>query len=199
MRQDVKMSSMPRTVPSGQTLLANFQNVFVSKATLETAHYEADRSEDELLQHLQSVSSGAYLQPTALAVDNQDAITKASLDAHIKKVQADQLDSMSAFQFQQLQQESQSTFVGHKVRVSVRLPQRQPIEAVWFDQHNGYRNSPLKRKLISGTIKEVILDKNVLIIKPSIRSRLLNSSLQNYVVYVIDPDNLLPMVDIAIL
>lgn len=189
---------MPHVKPTSQQLLANFQTVFVSLMTVQAARSEAQRSEQAMINHLQTIGAGGYLQPTALLNDNQDAVSKASLDAHIKKVQADQLDDMNAYQLQELQQQTQASYANCKVQVIVRTPERQPVEIVWFDQQHGYRSNLTKKKMITGVITEVLLDKNALVLRPTAASRLLNNRLHSYIIYVIDPDTCRPMIDIAV-
>lgn len=165
--------------------------------TVQAAHYEAERSEQELLNHLQSVGAGGYLQASALASDDQAVVSHASLDAHVKKVQADQIDSMNSYQLQELQQQTQTEYAGKKVQVSVRDSSKQPVETVWFDQRNGYRSNVTKKRSFTGTITEVLLEKNALVLRPAITSRLMNGSLRSYIVYIIDPETSTPMVELT--
>jgi hypothetical protein len=184
---------------SGQQLLADYQTVFVSTATIEAAKYEAAQSENELINHLADVSGGTYLQPGALSSDVQADLTRTSLDTHIKKVQARQLDSMNAQQLQQLLEQDRAIYLGRKIAVSSLRPKSDAIESVWFDQRAGFRSHVTRKRRVVGTIQDVLLDRNVLILKPSFGARLLNNTLENYMVYVIDPDSLMPMVEFTLL
>jgi hypothetical protein len=183
---------------SGQALVADYQTVFVSTATIEAASYEATRSENELVQQLERISAGTYLNPGALAATDQDAMTRASLDAHIKKVQAQQLHAMNAAQMQQLIEQDRSLYKGRKVHITVRQAASQPVDIVWFDQQNGYRTSPARKKTIVGTVEDVLLDRNLLILRPALGPRLMNSRLQNYLVYIIDPQTFSALIDITV-
>jgi hypothetical protein len=189
------MSRKTKTPFSGQLLLADFQNVFVSTATAEAARFEAQKSESDLMNHLNTISRGSYLQPGTIGQDLQTDVARASLDAHIKKVQAEQLDSMTAEQTQNLIAADRNAYRGQKVTVKTIVSGLSPIELVLFDERNGYRSNTSRRKTVSGTIEEVLLDKNMLILKPSWRARVMNSGLQNYLIYVIDPDTLNPMIE----
>lgn len=184
---------------SGQQLLADFQTVFVSTATTEAAKYEAVRSENALLDHLAATGGGSYLNPGDLSSDAQADLTRTSLDTHIKKVQAQQLDSMNVRQLQDLQKAARGTYIGCKVGVTTLQPKSNAIESVWFDQRNGFYSSVARRRKVTGIVQDVLLDRNVLIIKPPFSARLLNSSLVSYMVYIINPDNLMPMVDLALI
>lgn len=179
---------------SGQQLLADFQTAFVSAATIEAAKYEAAQSENELLDHLSAVGGGAYLQPTDMSARERDDLTRNSLDAHIKKVQAQQLSSMSVMQLQQLQAQARTTYVGRKILVTSLRPKSNAIETVWFDQRTGFRSNITHKPKVSGTIQDVLLDRNVLILRPSLGTRLLNTNLESYMIYVIDPTTVKPLV-----
>ena len=184
---------------TGQTLISAFQTAFVNAATIQAAKYEASRSEHQLVDELAAMSSGTYLNPGSIANVNPDALGRASLDAHIKKVQAQQLNAMSLAQLQSLIAESKESFTGRKVRINVKDSQQQPIDIVWFDQQNGYRTSVARKRVVSGKIEDIMLDRNMLILKPGAGLRLLNGRLQNYLVYIINPDTLEPMVDITVI
>jgi hypothetical protein len=183
---------------SGQALIADYQTVFVSTATVQAANYEADRSEQQLVTQLETLSAGSYLNPQQLPAADQDALTRASLDAHIKKVQTQQLSAMNAGQLQQLIATDQSLYVNRKVVVHVQTTGDSPIELLWFDQQNGYRSGVSKKKTFTGIIDEVILDKNVLVLRPTWSAQLLNNRLQKILVYIIDPITLKPMVSLTI-
>lgn len=184
---------------SGQQLLADYQTVFVSTATIEAAKYEAAQSESDLINHLADVSGGTYLQPGALSSDIQADLTRTSLDTHIKKVQAQQLDSINAQQLQQLLEQDRAIYLGRKIAVTSLRPKSDAIESVWFDQRAGFRSHVTRKRRVVGIIQDVLLDRNVLILKPTFSSRLLNNTLENYMVYVIDPNSLMPMVEFTLL
>ena len=180
---------------SGQELVADFQTAFVSAATIEAAKYEAARSEDELVNQLTAVSSGNYLNPGILETDLQARMTHDSLDAHIKKVQARQLESMNAAQLQQLYVQDNQIYRGRKVQIKVLPGYKDIIESVWFNKYKGYRSGIIKKGQITGVIDQVLLDKNTLVLKPTAGSQLFNSELQNYIIYIVDPESLMPMVE----
>lgn len=189
----------PKQPLSGQALVADYQTVFVSTATIEAAHYEASRSENELVQQLEDISAGTYLNPGSIEPGTQDAMTRLSLDAHIKKVQARQLSDMNAQQLAALIEESRSRYIGRKVKVSVLPTADKPIDVVWFDERSGYRTSTSRKTAVTGVIEDVLLDRNVLILRPTWGMRLLNSHLRNYLVYIINPADFSPMVSLTFL
>lgn len=184
---------------SGQLLLADYQTAFVSMATVETAKFEAERSENTLLAQLSTIGSGQYLNPGSISSDLQTNVTRASLDAHIKKVQAEQLKSIGTLELLRLTEQDQADYKKRKVRINILPGQDSPLDSVWFNNQTGYRTSTLKRKAVVGTIEEVALDKNVLVLKPNLTMRLINPELKSYLVYIIDPATLKPMVDITLI
>ena len=184
---------------SGAALLADFQSAFVSAATIEAAKFEAERSEDELLSHLNDVSGSTYLNPGNLDSDEQNMIARASLDAHVKKIQARQLDALSQSQLQQQITLDRQTYKGKRLKVTILQKNNGAVESVWFDRQTGYRHSVVKYGKITGIIDEVLLDRNLLVLKPTLKSRVLASSLRYYMVYPIDPSQLAPAVRFEIL
>jgi hypothetical protein len=191
---------MPKRPPViGQDLVNDFQTALVSIATSQVAQSEAQRSENAMVEHLRSLSGGYYLQPGALVSDSRDAVSHASLDAHIKKVQAEQIQHMNAEQLQALQVRAHTDFLGRKVRINVLNNATSPVESVWFDQMNGYRNSTNKRKVIVGVIEDILLDRNALVIKPVGATHLFNQALQSFIIYVIDPNTFQPTIELTVL
>lgn len=184
---------------TGQLLLADFQTAFVSTATVETAKYEAERSEGNLMDYLADVSSGGLLNPTTISDSSQTIITRASLDAHIKKVQAQQMEALGNTELQRLMEADQSLYRGHKIRVTALPRSPNAFASMWFDNQTGFRRGELKKGQVTGVIDNVLLDKNTLLLRPTRIMRLINPSLHYYVISVINPETLLPMVEFALL
>lgn len=186
-------------VLTGQQLVADYQSTLLAIATAQAAQYEAKRSEEDLLNTLATSSGGGYLNPTVMNEDLAKNAAMASLDTHIKKIQAEQIKSMSNLQLEDISSKDKNAYVGKKVSVEVIDKEFQPIEAMWFDQRKGYTNSIFKTKRIEGSIEEVLMDKNALIIKPKLLRRLFVSDMKFFVVYVINHNTLKPAVEIKIL
>lgn len=184
---------------TGQRLVADYQSVLLTVATAEAAAHEAERSETELMQQLAGASRGMYLNPVALNDATGDYMVRASLDAHIKKVQAEQLQSMSVTQVSSVIAEDKTGYVGRRVRITSLDEGFQPFDAVWFDQRTGYRTSPFKKRSIEGVIEEIELEKNLLVIKPKRLLRVINNNLQYYLIYPINPQTIRPSVEISVL
>lgn len=192
------MDNQTQPVISGAQLVADFQAAFINATTATAAKAEAERSEIEVMQQLNGAANGGLLQPGNLNPDWQAGITRESVDAHIKKAQATQLDALNAVQLAQMTEADNHAYHGRRVTVRVQVPVDQPVEAVWFDKYTGYRNTPYKTKSISGTISEVLLDRNALVIKPTFARRTLIQNLKFFVVYVVHPATAQPMVEILL-
>lgn len=184
---------------TGQQLVADYQSTLLSMATAQAAEFEAKRSEDDLINNLVATSAGNYLNPEGMNEDLGNNAARASLDAHIKKIQAEQIKSMSSVQLQDMIDKDQQDYKGKKVSISVIDKEFQPIEAMWFDQRKGYTNSIYKVKKIEGFIEEILLDKNALIIKPKLLRRLIVNDLKYFAIFVINPTSLEPAVEIKII
>lgn len=191
-KQDKKMPI------SGDLLVADFQSAFVGLSTAEYAQTEASRSEEAIVSELHSLSSRAYLNPGGISPVRQNDIGRASLNAHVMKVQADQLKQMSTQQVMALQEDLSRRYVGKRVEITPLGNGESPFDTVWFNDQTGYRSNPNTKKLIKGTITEIVLEKNLLVVKPTVFPRLINSDLTAYFVYVIDPLTARPAVKITL-
>lgn len=189
----------PTSPVSGALLVADFQTAFASAAAADVATYEAERSENELMGQLAAVSGNHLLNPATLPLSNNYDISRISLDAHIKKVQAQQIKNMSSEQLQNLMEQANYNYRHKHVAVRVLMPDHQPIESVWLQPGLGYQNHPTTKHSATGTIEQVLLDKNALVLRPRWQQRIVNSRLKHYIVYIIDPQTLQPMVEVAIL
>jgi hypothetical protein len=184
---------------SGDLLLADFQSAFVAIATAQFANDQAQQSEHAIVSELHDLSSHAYLNPESINPVRQNDIGHASLNAHVMKVQATQLQQMSQEQLSQQQSQVSSSYVGRKVRVAALNSTESPFDAVWFNDRTGYRTNVYKKSVITGTITEIDLAKNLLVVKPSLFPRLINREFTAYFVYVIDPSSVQPAVEINFL
>lgn len=184
---------------SGELLVADFQSAFATLATARYAQSEAQDSENAVVSELQSFSGQAYLNPGTINPMRQNDIGRASLNAHVMKVQAAQLQQLSQEQLATMQQQVSADYVGRKVRVSALNGGESPFDAVWFNDQTGYRSNIFDKPSVSGTISEINLEKNLLVLKPRLFPRLLNREFTAYFVYVIDPATLQPAVAIDLL
>jgi hypothetical protein len=181
---------------TGELLIADFQSALAALATAEYAQGQAQHTENAVVSELQAVSGQVYLNPGSINPIRQNDIGRASLNAHVMKVQAAQLRQLSQDQLAVMQTQVSGDYVGSKVRVTALGGAESPFDAVWFNDQTGYRSNEFKKPAITGTITEVNLAKNLLILKPKLLPRLINREFTAYFVYVIDPSNLQPAVTI---
>lgn len=182
---------------TGDLLIADFQSAFAAIATAEYAVNEAANSEGAVVSELRSLSDQTYLNPGSISPVRQNDIGRASLNAHVMKVQAAQLQQLSQEQLFTLQSQITADYIGCKVRITATTDG--PFDAVWFSDQTGYRTNPLKKTAITGTIAEVNLAQNLLVLKPNLLPRLINREFVAYFAYVIDPATLQPAVKIDLL
>lgn len=182
---------------TGDLLLANFQSALTSLATIQYAKSEAAYSENALLEKLRAMG-GNYLNPVGLAPQAQQDVTRHSLDAHIKKVQASQLEALSAAELQAMMHNVRQQYAGRKLQVNLLAKTNGAVESVWFDKRSGYRIGVVRRLSLTGTIEDVLLDQNCLVLKPLWHSRLFNNALQRYLVQPINPADLSPLVSFVL-
>lgn len=199
-RKSTKTLSTQRDVNS---LVNDFLSALTNNITAETAQYAAEQSEQDTLQTIIASGSariGGYVTPQDIPVDTQQLLVKSSLDAHVKKVQADQVKQLAAGQLKQMQSDNESVYVGKKVRIIIVDQSCDPVESFWFNDKTGQQNvGSVKRGVITGRIRKIELVKNLLIIEPTLVARLLNPARKYYLVYPINPQTLTPAVQIKLL
>ena len=184
---------------SGQQLVADFQTVGISRTTAIVAKEAAKQSEEVVMNQLSSVSGGNYLNPENINEAQGDYVVRASIDAHIKKVQAEQLDSLTSAQLNDIMTKDTASYKGKKVRVISITKDYKPFDGYWFDPKNGPRSNELKKQVVEGKIAEINFEKNLIVLEPTRLSRLISSSLKSYAVYVINPQTLMPAVEIHLI
>lgn len=189
---------MQKNARDPQLLLADYQIALVALMSSEAAMHEAERTESELLAQLQQVGGGTYLQPGLMDENVKNDISLASVDAHIKKVQASQLKALSQEELKMLGDKAQKMYSKKKVKVVVVNKKINPIESVWQNKHTGaYRYGSMNKAAISGTIEEVILQNNILVVKPTWKASLLMPELKYYFVHVLDMGTMEPNIELS--
>ncbi len=184
---------------SGKELVEQFKDALIIRSSAEYASEEAVRSENETVSGLDAISRGSYLNPSSVPEDLQNQIARASVDAHIKKVQAKQLNENSKYQLEDMKLNLNEKYNGKKIKVNVLNRQQKPIESIWYDpKYNDYYNGILDTGGISGKIQEILLNKNAILVKPNLLSRLSASNRKLFMVFIINPDDLTPLVSLEI-
>ena len=187
---------------SGDLLVADFQTAFVNIATVGTAKFAAQQSEKNAVQTIATAgaANNIYVTPRDIPVGSQDNLAKASLDAHMKKVQAEQIESFSIGQIDRMEIDDRKKYQGKKVQVIVTDFAFQPIESSWFNDKTGEQNNSIvKSKSIKGIVEDIDFENNLLVLKPTLASRVLLPSRKFFLVFVVSPVTLAPAVRISLL
>lgn len=187
---------------SGPLLLADFKFAMNNLSTAATAKYVAERSEQDTLQTINAAAArnNVYVTPNDLSPEQQSELVRSSLNAHLQKAQSEQIVAFTDQQVAQMEAEDRSNYKGRKVRIRVTDPKFEPIESFWQDKHTGQvRQGRLKTKSIKGIIDDLSFTKNLLVLRPTLKSRLILPDRKYLVVYVINPETLVPAVEIELL
>lgn len=191
-----------RIRPDGNLLVSNFLAAVTNIVTAKTAEIAAKRSEQDTLLTIESLNTanGLYVTPEDIPTDIKDRLVRESLDAHLKKAQSEQISHAAIGQMKLLEQQTIKEFQGKKVIVRVLDHSARPLEGVWYDpKANKFTSQVMKTTQVRGIIKEIRLNQNVLILIPTITTRLMWPKQQNFVVYVVNPNTLQPAVTINVL
>ncbi len=191
------------TTLSGKLLLSDFQSAIANLVTMETAKYAAEQSEQATMQTLEFVSAqnnSLYLTPRDIPRLSQEALVKSSLDAHIKKIQAQQITTYTLAQITQMETDDKQKYIGKKLRINILDQEIGAVQSYWYDDRTGQSSQgEVKASVIKGTLQDMSFNKNLLIIKPLLSSRLLLSARKYFLVSVINPQTLAPIIDINLL
>jgi len=183
----------------GIQLVADYLSTLIAVATSKAAKDEASQSENQIYNELSGFSKAGFLNTGGLEETLEKSIGRESLNAHIKKIQADQIKALTDSQIQALTKENLDKYVGKQVEIRSLKKDESPFDLMFFNPQSGYKSAPYNKPAIKGKIKDVLLTKNVLMVDPSNFSKFMKSGLDSYVVYVIDPETAEPMVDINFL
>jgi hypothetical protein len=184
---------------SGDLLVADFNTAVANIITMDVAQAEALRSEASVTAALSytAATNGAFLQPQNISPAMAESIAKNSVDAHIKKAQASQIQQFTTAQVAQLQQEDLTKYKGRKVRVTRLNNNPDVFIPLWADKYTGQlRNGQLKGRIVTGTVDDLSFEQNVLVLKPLLAARTILPGREFIVVHVIDLTTLAPAVKI---
>ncbi len=192
------MSTNVDAIREGAQLVADFQATMVNLAGAEISAAEAAQSEKLATGALQYFAGGGVLNPALIPTDSNTQIARASVDAHIKKIQAEQYRAMSRGQLADMTAQATAQFTGRKVTIRVLEREQNPIESVWLDPRRGYTNNAVNTGQLKAVIREVWLEKNALLLKPRLLLRTFEPKRKYYVAYIINPETLQPMVELEL-
>lgn len=191
------MSKQAQQLLDGAALTGLFEAAMINLAGTEISAAEARESEQLATNALGYFAQDGVLNPALIPTDANAEIARASVDAHIKKLQAEQYEALGQSQLADMQEQVKA-YVGKKLQITVLDRAKKPISSLWFNAQKGYSANEVDTAGIRGTIEEVWLEKNALLLKPRLSSRIFEPNRKNYIVYVIDPYTMKPMVDIRL-
>lgn len=196
-------SKLPAQLLSGPLLVSDFKSAMINLSTAETAKYVAEETEKTTMHTLQSVSTQnnpVYVTPGDIAPDIQDELVRSSLDAHLKKAQSQQISAYANNQLLEMEAKDKQGYMGKKIKITILDQKFKPVESYWQDSQTGeYRQGTIKFKSVKGIIDDLSFHKNVLVIKPSLQSRLILPQRKFFFVYVINPESLEPTVQLDLI
>lgn len=162
----------------------------------------ANLSEEELLQNLRSLGTrnGVYMTPDQIPQDQVDGFVKESVNAHLTKVQSQQLEQTTSGIVSQSEQEAKTKYVGRKVVVTKINTKSDVFDAVYADQQyqGGFRISKYTGKQVKGKIRDIVFDKNLLVVEPSFLAKKLTPNRLFIHAYVVNLDDMTPDVTISV-
>lgn len=189
-----------KPVVSGEQLVADFHSAILNLVTMDAAQAEAKRSEagvTEALQYATNAGNGVYITPGDIAPDTADYLVKNSLDAHLKKVQAEQIQSFTLAQVEKLQADTLDKYKGRKVRVTRIDDTEDTFVPLWEDSQTGeLKRGKYTGKAIVGAVEDLSFEQNTLVLRPTLSARTINPGRRYFLVAVISMQTLAPAVKI---
>lgn len=174
------------------SLITAFESVATNLSAMYTAQFSAKRSEQETVQILEQLGAhnGLYLTPEDIPDDVKEQLTRTSLDAHLQKVQSEQITAVAMQQLHGQEQDLQRNFIGKKISLRAVDTVFKPFESAWTDGAGQMKTSALKTNHLKGIIDSILLEQNLLVLRPSLSLRLISPNTKSYLVHVINPETL---------
>src|SRR4051812_39928178 len=111
-------------VRSGELLIEQFRSALITRATVSEAKQLATQTEQQTLQHLAAIpSANVFVTPQDIPPEMKDEITRSSVDAHLQKVQSEQMAAHGTVYLKQIETETLQQYKGRSVRIKVSAPQ----------------------------------------------------------------------------
>ncbi|MBC7546538.1 hypothetical protein H7171_02210 [Candidatus Saccharibacteria bacterium] len=178
-------------------LIANFVSAMTNFSTLEAAKHTAKQTAAATNRSMASIhaQNNLYLTPDDMTSDQRDHLAQSSFDANLQHVQSEQLAAKISAEVANLDAVSNREYLGKKVIFQIIDPAFDPIESYWFDPATGqYSQGSITTRQVKGVVHELSLYKNLIVLKPSLYSRILFPKRKFYFVYVVNPRTLQPSV-----
>jgi hypothetical protein len=180
-------------------LIQSYINALTNLVSMEQAKYAAEVSEQTILQGLNSIekNNGLYLTPDDISTDIGERVVKDSVNAHLTKVQSEQIIDAVQNEVTRLEDETKKIYIGKKVTITIQNPKSDIVDAVMLDKiTNEYRISKYNAKKIKGTIENISFHDNLLVIKPTLTARFIVPNRILIHIYVINLETMTPNIKI---
>ncbi len=183
-------------------LIADFQTALMTLSTIEGAKAQATQAELTTLQQFAVFrqTNQPYVLPQDVPLAEHEKLTRASLDAHLQKVQSEQIEQYGADRIASIRAMANATYQGKKVRVRVLYNEIQPLHNCWRDKLTGQLYFAKNQSMsITGTLQEINLLENYIRLAPTLGRKFVNQTLEYYLVEILEPASLHPMVAITLI
>ncbi len=187
--------------PKGSDLIQKYINALTTLITTERAKIAAEQTENRFLGQMESLGArnGVYLTPDEIPAEQGEHLLKESFNAHLTKVQSEQIISKSESEVARLQEQARKEYIDKRVTIEVLENGSKPLDAVYLDKRSGqYRISEYTAKKFKGTIQDISFENNLLVIKPSLAARTLTPNRVFIQVYVLDLETMTPNVAVDV-
>ncbi|MDB5182604.1 MAG: hypothetical protein JWO47_388 [Candidatus Saccharibacteria bacterium] len=186
-------------VTYGMGLMQEFVSAVANQSVAAGLKQQAERDEILALQNIAAVGAhnNVYVTPNDIPPEQQAIIAKASVNAHLQKTQALQVAVYTDNQVLLAELQVKEKYRGLKVSIRVLIDEPWPIDTFWRDAHGRSHLNEHGPKKVSGYIEDIDLRKNFILIRPTRAFKMINNSIQIHRVYMVDPNEMKPLVGIS--
>jgi len=175
--------------PTATELIQAYVSGVGNIITMNRAKISADQTEAKLYDRLGNLgaSNGVYITSSDIPLEAGEQFVKDSVNAHLSKIQAQQISNATIDEVATLEQATKKRFIGRKVTISRPSKNIDVIDAVMVDSKTGeYRTSKSTAKKVSGYIQDVSFENNLLILKPTFIASKLTPNRLAYQIYMLE-------------
>lgn len=195
------MEKLSKQIATGENLVQLFVNSLTNLTSMYKAKHIAESKETDLYSSLNSINpnNGVFISSEDISPDISDQFVKQSVDAHLSKVQSEQISHATLNEIKFLESETKYTYIGRRVIIKILDKNSDVVDAVMFDKStNQYRVSKYNSKIIKGKIQDISFENNLLIIKPSFIARSIVPNRVFIHIYVLNLEEMKPSISIQI-
>ena len=198
----VKLTRKAQQLPiSGEGLVADFHAALVGLVTTDLVVAEATHSELSVEDALRynNPSNGIYITSNDISPEQVELLSKQSIDAHLKKIQAEQIQMFANSKISQQQEALSSAYKGKKVVITKISNNDDVFIPLWDDpQTGGLREGTYNGSTLKGTIEQLSIEKNILLIRPTLVWRKIQPTRRFFLVTVVNIETMTPNIFIRL-